>query len=121
MLTKLYDQEPVTLHTGVESNHGDPLSTLFSNTLLQHMMKPRSEKWNKDSQGVRLAEDHHQWLTQTRYQHVRRAHHNHSRTHLKRIEHKMGSQENTAAAQGMSIHNWSPESENQNTWAPHHR
>ena len=35
---------------------GDPLSTLFFNSLLQYVMKPIAEKWKKCNHGVRLAE-----------------------------------------------------------------
>ena len=65
VLAQVCDQQRATVHTDVKSKHfhlergtkqGDPLSTLLCNPLLHFIMKPRTEKWNRDNQGVRLAE-----------------------------------------------------------------
>ena len=53
---ELYDQQRATVDTDVRSKHchlergtkhGDPLSTLSFNSLLQCIMKPLTEKWNR--------------------------------------------------------------------------
>ena len=65
LLTKLYDQQRATVHTDAKSKHfplergtkhGDPLSTLLFNSLLQHIVKPAEGKWKRDNHGVELAE-----------------------------------------------------------------
>ena len=56
-LTRL-DQQRATVHSDVKNkyNQGYPLSTLLSNSLLQYIVKPLCEKWNRDIHGVRRAE-----------------------------------------------------------------
>ena len=62
-LTKLHDQQRATVHTDANSKHshfhretkqGDPLSTLFCNSLLQYIMKPLAGKWKRENFGVKL-------------------------------------------------------------------
>ena len=38
------------------TKQGDPLSTLLFTSLLPHIMKPPTEKWNGDSHGVRFVD-----------------------------------------------------------------
>ena len=64
-LTKLHDQQRASVHTDVKSEHfhlaretklGDPPSTLWSNSLLQYIVKPLTGKWKGCNHGVSLAE-----------------------------------------------------------------
>ena len=50
--------EDKQIHYKRRTKQGDPLCTLLFNSLLQHIMNPRTEKWNRDNHGVRLVEHH---------------------------------------------------------------
>ena len=77
LLKKIYRDQKATVQTDVESNmfeikkgtkHGDPLSSLLFDTVLQNLLKDLTQRWpKKKGMGIYLSDHDHGCLTNLRF------------------------------------------------------